>query len=140
MFLQGCAGESTPEKGRDDQTDLDAFARQTLQVSNYRLGQADLNEDGADEILLYANGRESCGSGGCNLYVIVREPSGFRTISNITIANLPVRLLTTSHNGWRDIAVTSSLSRRGFHLMARAMLRTRASRQHRLSTGKPARS
>jgi hypothetical protein len=65
-----------------------------------------LNEDGADEILLYANGSETCGSGGCTLFVIAREQDGFRTISKTTIANLPVRLLTTSHNGWRDLAVT----------------------------------
>jgi len=106
LFLQACNAEPAAKEPFSDPTAFDSFVRDTLKASNYRLGQADLNSDGDAEILVYSNGSEACGTGGCNLFVVERNDGGFRMSSDTTIVHLPVRILPTSHNGWRDLAVT----------------------------------
>jgi hypothetical protein len=65
----------------------------------------DLNGDGAVEALVYLVGRNWCGSGGCNLYVLSRDRSGWKLVNSVTITNPPVRLLTSRSHGWSDIGL-----------------------------------
>jgi hypothetical protein len=85
---------------------VDLFVRNTLHASNYRRVDADLNGDGRPEALIHVRDRESCGSGGCNLYVLSPEGQGYRLVLRATLVRLPIMLLPTSTEGWRDIGVT----------------------------------
>jgi hypothetical protein len=85
---------------------VDRFARNTLKASDYERVEADLNDDGRAEVFLYVRDGESCGSGGCTLYVLSPEDRGYRLVLRAALVQLPVMLLPTSTEGWRDIGVT----------------------------------
>ncbi|GGO91816.1 hypothetical protein [Stakelama pacifica] len=86
---------------------LQAYAATLLDGGKAMLAEADLNGDGVPEGLIYAQGRSYCGSGGCNLFVVARMPKGgYRVVTRITVARLPIRVLDSRTNGWRDLEVT----------------------------------
>lgn len=85
---------------------VDRFVRNTLHALDYERVEADLNADGRAEVFIYVRDAESCGSGGCNLYVLSPEERGYRLVLRATLVHLPVMLLPTSTEGWRDIGVT----------------------------------
>lgn len=76
----------------------------------YAFAPVDLNGDGTDEGLAYVMGPMVCGSGGCNLYVLVPQGEdggeGWRVVTRTSVTRTPVGVLTTSTNGWRDLAVS----------------------------------
>lgn len=72
-----------------------------------RWGEADLDGDGAKEVLVYVGGPMLCGSGGCNLNVLKAKPDGFDKIGDISVSQLPVGVLDTSSHGMRDLAITT---------------------------------
>jgi hypothetical protein len=85
---------------------VDTFKRQKLQVESYKRADADLNGDGRRETVVYAT--DSCGSGGCDLFVLSPEGKSYRAVLEASVSQLPIRLLPTSTHGWRDIGVTVS--------------------------------
>ncbi|WDA41911.1 hypothetical protein [Erythrobacter sp. BLCC-B19] len=99
--LAGCA--SAPSGS--EPPSLSDFAASELGVSAYKSASADLNGDGVDEIILRADAPEWCGSGGCTLFVLEKAGSTFRLVSRTTVTQLPIRLLDTKTNGWRDLSV-----------------------------------
>lgn len=90
MFLQEYL---SPPRPRADRTTryLDAFV--------------DLDGDGIEEAIVYLTGQRWCGSGGCTTLILARQGSSYRLVTKITIAWPPVRVLTSSTDGWRDLAV-----------------------------------
>lgn len=70
--------------------------------------EADLDGDGTNEVLAYVGGPLMCGTGGCNLVVLKRDGEGFRQVGDLSVVQLPVGVLPTKTNGWRDLAVTVS--------------------------------
>lgn len=70
----------------------------------YGYALADLNGDGRDEAVVWARDSSDCGSGGCDLYVFVRDKSGWRRLSSTFITRPPIKILPTSTHGWRDLA------------------------------------
>lgn len=72
----------------------------------YAMGEADLDGDGQAEVLAYVGGPMLCGTGGCNLIVFQRTAQGLELLADIGVAQLPVGVLETSTNGWRDLAVS----------------------------------
>lgn len=86
---------------------LTAFLRQYAGDGDLRYleARADLNDDGQDEIVVYPIGPSICGSGGCNLLVLTPDGSGYRTVMDASVSQLPIRLLPESSNGWRDLSV-----------------------------------
>ncbi len=71
----------------------------------YLVAAADLNDDDADELLVYLNSDGFCGSGGCTLLILTPRGNSYRVITRATIVRLPVRALDTRSNGWRNLAV-----------------------------------
>ena len=65
----------------------------------------DLDGDRAPEALVYVSGRNRCGSGGCNLYILQRRAGAWRLVNTVTITNPPIRILSTKSRGWGDIGV-----------------------------------
>jgi len=72
---------------------------------DYRVIEVDLNGDGEREIVAYVETRDFCGSGGCKLLVLQRRPTGPKAIMDTTIIRAPIRMLSSSSHGWRDIGV-----------------------------------
>ena len=83
-----------------------AFVQQRLHVSTYQWADADLNGDGRPEAFLYVTDPDSCGSGGCVLFVLSPDKTNFRVVLRSTVTQLPIWLLPTSSRGWHDIGVT----------------------------------
>lgn len=73
--------------------------------TSYVAAFADLNGDGRDEALVSLYSGLFCGSGGCALYIYTPAGGSWREVAEVTIVNAPVRLLASSHRGWRDLAV-----------------------------------
>ena len=97
---------TTARAGNTSSEGVTAYVRQTLHISSYRRADADLNGDGHKEIFVYVTDQDYCGSGGCNLYVLSPQRSSFRVVLRSTITWPPIRVLSTSTHGWRDIGVT----------------------------------
>ena len=74
----------------------------------YAKADVDLDGDGKPEVLVYVGGSMMCGSGGCDLVVLKREGAGFRQVGDLSVVQLPVGVLASKTNGWRDLAVTVS--------------------------------
>ena len=81
-------------------------------LTRYSVALADLNSDGRPEALIYAmsttesdSGPDLCGSGGCELDVLVLSKTGYRHVSTISVTRPPIRVLQTVSHGWRDIGV-----------------------------------
>ncbi|MAC57699.1 MAG: hypothetical protein CMH85_05375 [Novosphingobium sp.] len=72
----------------------------------YASAESDLDGDGTPEVLAYVGGPMMCGTGGCNLVVLKREGGDLRKISELSVVQLPVGVLDSKSNGWRDLAVT----------------------------------
>lgn len=72
----------------------------------YRSAQTDLDGDGYEDALVYIGGPTRCGSGGCNLYMLRITPAGIEQVGRTTVTKLPVGVLESSTNGYRDVVVT----------------------------------
>jgi hypothetical protein len=62
-------------------------------------------EDGKSVDVVYVSGQGWCGSGGCTLVILESADSTFKVLGRVTIVQLPVRLLSSSKNGYPDIGV-----------------------------------
>jgi hypothetical protein len=82
-----------------------ADARANWADTSYVSAFADLNGDGREEALVSLHSGLFCGSGGCALYIYTPAGGSWREVAEVTIVNAPVRLLASSHRGWRDLAV-----------------------------------
>ena len=76
--------------------------------TRYLSATADLNDDGQPETLVYILSSSRCGSGGCTMLILTMQNAHYKVITRTTITQLPIRLLPTRTNGWRDLAVTVS--------------------------------
>lgn len=83
----------------------DAFVRNALHLKRYQSASVDLNDDDVPEVIVLAKDREYCGSGGCTLCVLTPAADGYRVVTRMTVTRPPVRVLSTSSHGWRDLAV-----------------------------------
>lgn len=60
---------------------------------------------GPADVLVYLTGPAWCGSGGCTALVLAPDRASYRVVTRITIVRAPIRVLSTSTNGWRDLGV-----------------------------------
>jgi hypothetical protein len=74
--------------------------------TRYLSATVDLNGDGQRENVVYLLGNDWCGSGGCTMLILTTQNAHYKVITRATITRLPIRLLSTRTNGWRDLAVT----------------------------------
>lgn len=86
----------------------EAFIRGELELTRYQSASVDLNDDGVAEVIVFALDREYCGSGGCTMFVLTPTRNGYRVVTRTTVTRPPVRVLSTSSHGWRDLAVRVS--------------------------------
>lgn len=84
---------------------VSAFIQGAFGTSNYKRADADLNGDGRKEVFAYLTAPDYCGSGGCTLVILSPRANDYRVVMRSTVTQLPIRVLPTSANGWRDVAV-----------------------------------
>jgi hypothetical protein len=70
------------------------------------IGFADLNGDDKDEAVAFITGPFLCGSGGCNAHVLTPDGDSWREVGNTTVSSLPIGVLDSETNGWKDLAVS----------------------------------
>ena len=75
--------------------------------TNVATAETDLDADGMNEFIVYVSGQQHCGSGGCRVLVVNAHQGAWRTVMDASVSRLPIRLLDTSSNGWRDLGVTT---------------------------------
>lgn len=71
----------------------------------YQSALIDLNSDGNREAVVLMEGSDWCGSGGCTLLVLSRSRGDWRLVSQMTVANTPIRVVQRSKNGWSSLGV-----------------------------------
>jgi hypothetical protein len=76
-----------------------------LSSTRYAAAFADLNGDGRDEAVVYLTGSSWCGSGGCDALVLTPNGTSYDVVMDATVTQLPIGVLETSTQGWRDITV-----------------------------------
>jgi hypothetical protein len=77
----------------------------SLNETNYRSAEIDLNGDNKKDALVLLQGMNWCGSGGCTMLIFQGTGGGFRLVSHITLVREPVIVSETRTKGWRDIIV-----------------------------------
>ena len=55
---------------------------------------------------MYFIGANWCGSGGCSCLILARDGSSYSVITQTSVTQLPIRVLSTKTNGWHDLAVS----------------------------------
>lgn len=88
-----------------------AFLRQQIggdDQANVAAAMADLDSDGAAEVIAYVSGPMLCGSGGCNAYVLTPDDDGWRRVMRASVTQLPIHLLPERTNGWSDLMLSVS--------------------------------
>ncbi|WP_158824079.1 hypothetical protein [Granulicella sp. S156] len=71
----------------------------------YRYAFVHLSGDGRLQAIAYLTGHEWCGSGGCTTLVVMQKALSYVVVGDISISQLPIRILPTKTNGWRDLGV-----------------------------------
>jgi hypothetical protein len=79
----------------------DAVADKTIL---YSVAFASL-DDKAQQIIMYVNGDDWCGSGGCSALILEPANASFKIRARFSLARLPIRVMPSKTNGWHDLAM-----------------------------------
>ena len=109
LVLVGLVGLTSQALARPAVTPAAVAAiRQSLESTDpasYAAAEVDLNGDGRNEVVAYITGAGLCGSGGCSAVILTPSGSGYRVVTQTSVTQLPIRVLTTRNRGWLDLAV-----------------------------------
>jgi hypothetical protein len=106
------AGQQPPLKA-DPKIAVEQFLREYLhdpqfgkeKTTQFSIAFVSLDGSPRNEVVVYLSGTDWCGSGGCTLLVLEPNGSSYSVVGRTTIVRLPVRVLNTRTNGWRDLSV-----------------------------------
>jgi hypothetical protein len=71
----------------------------------FRIHWSRLRAGTRDVAVVYVEGSDICGSGGCKMYLLEEHGNDFRVRARTTITWLPISKLATRTLGWSDLAV-----------------------------------
>jgi hypothetical protein len=74
-------------------------------TTRYQFALVELDGPGKRDVIAYVTGRRWCGTGGCTMLILAPDSSSYRVVSRIPITRPPIRVLTVTSKGWRDIGV-----------------------------------
>ncbi|MGA9069887.1 MAG: hypothetical protein WB424_06525 [Terracidiphilus sp.] len=76
-------------------------------VKTTRYSSVIIRSDGVtkDEIIVYISDGGWCGSGGCRLLILEPDDTSFNVIGDLSIVQLPIRVLRTRSHGHFDLGV-----------------------------------
>ena len=64
-----------------------------------------LRDDNSQQVIVYLIGSAWCGTGGCEVLILVPKGSSYTVLAEIGVAQQPIRILETKSNGWHDLGV-----------------------------------
>ena len=104
------AEAAQPSTNAENSQKVRHFLQQYLRDSDdptasYLAAFVNLKNDGSREVLVYFTDQHSCGSGGCNMLILVPRGASYKVMTSVTIAWPPIRILKTKSHGWHDIGV-----------------------------------
>lgn len=112
FLVAGCLAQQEHQPGSSHEDLLKRFLQDYVKdpsydykATRYRFSFVDLKDDGTRQVIVYFTDKYSCGTGGCTTLILTSEGSSYKVITSISIAHLPIRVLTTKSNGWHDISV-----------------------------------
>jgi hypothetical protein len=73
-------------------------------TSRYSVRSVSLSGESAPEIVVYLSGPGWCGSGGCSMVILKPQDNAYRVVAEFTLVRLPLCVLRTRTNGWRDLS------------------------------------
>jgi hypothetical protein len=111
--FSGCLLAQSGRDSRPPAESLRSFLQNRLRqrgedvdkTTRYLYAFVDLDGQGKNNVVVYVTGQSWCGSGGCTTLVLAPSASSYRIVTRIPVTRLPIRLLSTRSNGWRDLAV-----------------------------------
>ena len=97
----------SPEEREALKLFLRQFGPRGLQNSHAKYQEAfvALEDNGDLDVLVYLSGSAWCGTGGCTLLILQRSGGSYRLVSKIPTVRLPVGVLDSKSNGWKDISI-----------------------------------
>jgi hypothetical protein len=116
-LLHPCLGAPAPLFAQDQAPEAIPGLKEFLQEKlrdpydyeelRYSAATAVLHDD-IKGVVVHLSGRSYCASAGCGALLL--EPDGvtFRVITELSITGLPIRVLQSRTNGWRDITVLAT--------------------------------
>lgn len=101
---------SAPQTAADQTQQLRQLSAAVQKFSHdqhrFRYAAVDLNQDGISDALVLLQSQDWCGSGGCTLLVFKGlADQSYQLISQSTVTDTPIYLLSSSQHGWRDFSV-----------------------------------
>jgi hypothetical protein len=103
VFLGGCT--SADEVGTNEASYNRQIPDPQIEAGSlYASSQFDLNGDGKKEVVVWLEGPIYCGTSGCEINVFENLGDQYRYVGRTHSVKLPVRVLPTSTNGWRDLS------------------------------------
>lgn len=78
----------------------------TQDQTRFSYASVDLNQDGTQDALVLLQSQDWCGSGGCTLLVLKGSADhNYQLVSESTVTDTPIYLLSSSQHGWHDFSV-----------------------------------
>lgn len=110
LVVSSARADAAPPRGQAAvlswlRTELLQHPEPGFETPRVALAWADLNGDGRAEALAYVVGREWCGSGGCNLYVLEIHTDRIREHGSVMTSRPPIAVLDSRTRGFRDLSV-----------------------------------
>lgn len=80
------------------------LASMTENDRKFVYSEISLGDDGNKQTLVMFQGPYFCGSGGCTIYLL---DSDYKTISEFSVSDEPIKIAETTSNGWKDLLISS---------------------------------
>lgn len=104
LALAGCTA-APPAQEADLSTAVAHYAEQAS--PDYAHAFVDLDKDGVDDAVVWLQGMDWCGSGGCTMLVLRGGDDGYAVVSRSTVTREPIRVSDAMSHGWHDLIVHS---------------------------------
>jgi hypothetical protein len=105
-LLAVCTGTAAQEKSL--QKFLQHYAGSLdvpdVKATRYVAAFVHLHDDG-HQVIVYLIGPAWCGTGGCATLILVPKDSSYAVLTEMRVAQQPIRVLETKSNGWHDLGV-----------------------------------
>jgi hypothetical protein len=76
-----------------------------IRATRYLNAIVHLHGDNTEQVIVYLMGPAWCGTGGCLALILVPKDSSYIVMTEMTVAQQPIRVLETTSNGWHDLGV-----------------------------------
>jgi hypothetical protein len=76
-----------------------------VKATRYVAAFVHLRDDNTQHVIVYLIGRAWCGTGGCLTLILVPKGSSYTVLTEMTIVQQPIRVLSTKSHGWHDLGV-----------------------------------